>query len=180
MYIHDPEVLAIEPDKRTYSESIFYKTKLFVSQNNVTSSEALRQHHLYRVKYSVTIFHTEKHKGFVNMLLKGKHDTVIQPLWGQLVKIRGNVSGDTIPTESTSTSEFRVGSKVLIYEAYDVANIAEVAEVGEDYIKVTDDISVMAGMYVIPTFKGYIKNIINTKYSHEHFIKGDILVEELQ
>jgi len=181
MSLTNLDTLTVEPDKHTYSESVFYKTKLFISVNNVTNSEALRQDYLYRVKYGVTIHSTDKHKGYVNIFMRGKTKTVLQPLWAQFVKITTTTTdSDTIYVEDTRWSDFRVGSEVFLYQQFDEANIATISEVGQNYIKLTESTTVYEGMYAIPSFRGYIKQIVNTKYSNELFIKGDILIEELQ
>ena len=180
MSLTNLELLMVEPDKGSYSEGIFFQTKLFISMNNTLDSEALRQHPLYRTRYSVTIHNTEKHKGYLNVFKPAKHQTVVQPLWTQYIEITADtINGTTIQVEDTSWSDFKVGNEVILYQQYDEANTAIITEIGQYYLRVSAPTTVYQGMFAIPSFKGFVKEVINTEYSGERFIKGDILIEEL-
>lgn len=181
MSLTNLEILLVEPDKGSYSESIFFKTKLFISLNNILDSEAMRQVPLHRTRYSVTIHNTEKHKGYLNVFKKAKHLTVVQPLWSKYIGITADtINGDTIQVEDTSWSDFKVGDTVILYQQYDEANTGVIAEVGQFFIRLTAPTTVYKGMFAIPSFLGFVKEVINTEYSGEMFIKGDIMIEELQ
>ncbi len=174
------EDMVIEPDKSTYSESIFYKTKVFISSNNLISTAPLMQEYKYRVKYGVTIHETHKHKAYVNIFKMGKQMTVAQPLWGQYVKIlQSGEDVTTIYVDNTQWSDFRVGGDVALYKQYDQYNLATISSISQNYITFTEPVSVEAGMFALPVFYGFVKNVINTSYDNERFIKGDMLIEEL-
>lgn len=172
--------LVVEPDKGSYSESIFFKTRLFMSSNNILDSDPMRYHPLHRTKYTVTIHNTEKHKAYTNVFGKAKNTTVLQPLWTQYVVVTADtIDGTRIYVEDTMGSEFVVGKQIFLYKQFDEANVATVANIGVNYIDVVETITVHKGMFLIPTFLGFVKEVVNTTYSSERFIKGDILIEEL-
>jgi len=172
--------MLVEPDKGTYSESIFYNTKMFISSNNKINTAPLLQDFKYRVKYGVTIHETHKHKAYINIFKAGKSQVVSQPLWGQYIEIvQTGEDVKTIYTEDTLWSDFKVGGIVTLYKKYDQYNLAVVESITQNSITFEEKVSVEVGMLVMPAFYGFVKNVINTSYDSERFIKGDILIEEL-
>lgn len=172
--------MAVEPDKGTYSESIFYKTNLFISSNNIIASAPLMQEFKYRVKYGVTIHDTATHKAYINIFKMAKKQTVTQPLWGQFIKITASGSGvTTIYVEDTTWSDFRDGRKVALYEFPDKVKMVTLASHTQNTLTFTEPVDVALGMVAMPTFDGFVKDIIKTNYTGERFIKGEMLIEEL-
>jgi hypothetical protein len=175
------ENMVIEPDKGTYSESIWYKTKMFISSTNIISTAPMLQEFRYRVKYGVTIHETHKHKAYINIFKMGKESLVAQPLWSQGVKIlQSGINVTSIYVENTSWSDFKVGDDVALYQQYDYFNIATIESISTNYITLTTPVDVNAGMIAMPVFYGFVKNIIDTSYDSERFIKGTMLIEELK
>lgn len=174
------EDMSIEPDKGSYSESIFYKTSIFESSSNVLTSKPLMQEYKYRVKYGVTIHDTSTHKYYINLFKMAKKITVAQPLWGQMVKITSSTTASpTIYVEDTSWSDFRVGELVALYAVPDKVVWATLQSWTQNTLTFTEDVTVNEGMLAIPTFMGFVKEVIKTNYNGERFIKGDMLIEEL-
>jgi hypothetical protein len=174
--------MVIEPNKETYSESIWYKTKMFIPSNDgkITSAPML-QNYRYRVKYEVTIHDTHKHKAYINIFKMGKEHVVAQPLWGQLVKIlQGGIGVDTINVENTYGSDFRVGGDVALYQQFDYYNLATISSISSNTITFTEPVDVAEGMFAIPVFYGFVKNVVSTSYDGERFAKGTMLIEELK
>ena len=172
--------MAVEPDKGSYSESIFYKTNMFISSNNIISSEPLMQNFKYRVKYSVTIHDTATHKAYINMFKMAKKTTVAQPLWGQYIKITNSATNVyTIYVEDTTWCDFRDGGTVALYEVPDKVRMVTLQSHTQNSLTFTEPVDVASGMLAMPTFYGYVKDIIKTSYESERYIKGEMLIEEL-
>jgi uncharacterized protein YqfB (UPF0267 family) len=175
------EDMVVEPDKNSYSESIWFSTKMFISSTNAISTSPIMEKYKYRVNYSVTIHETHKHKAYINIFKMGKENLVAQPLWSQCVKILQSATAvDTIYVENTSWSDFKEGEDVALYKQPDQYNLATIDSISTNYITFTEPVDVEVGMLAIPVFYGYVKNVVATSYDSERFITGTMLIEELR
>ena len=169
--------LYARPNANTYTESIVFKTSIFESINGYRNTKELLSESRYRCKYSSLLFHTGRHRSFINMFMLGLTATILQPLWGQPTYITQTALGVTTIPCIPVYSDFNVGDKVFITYGYDTFNVVTLLEINGNNLVIDEAVDIKEGNIVLPSFTGVVSGEVNSTYSGENYAMCEINVE---
>jgi len=166
------------PEKRSISETFFYKTALFASLDLSETRKALLDDYKYKVNYTLLL--TDLEKEILTNMVYNRNDNVIMPIWGQAILYKTAQSSSDKIYFDTSTMDVEVDQTMLVFTpaSFEPKHMVQITEIAADSITVSETVTIGAGDIVAPARLGILSKNTSFDTTHGELKKVSISFEE--